>query len=128
MTGNPQAWDFVEATTHAREAMEEQRAAEGNRESAAVDLAEAERLYRKALAKKIVELHDGGAAWSTCADLARGDDGVADLRYARDLAKGMLDVAETQAWRHNANRRELLSFIEWSKHVAPLGEQRPRAA
>lgn len=122
MSGNPEAWDFITATKEAREAMEAQEKAEKTREEAAVDLADAERNYRKALATEIVSQHEGGAAWSAAADLARGDEGVADLRHSRDLAKGMLDVAETSAWRHNANRREVLAFIEWSKLVAPLGQ------
>ncbi|HET6867716.1 MAG TPA: hypothetical protein VFH80_17490, partial [Solirubrobacteraceae bacterium] len=53
------------------------------------DAANAERAYRVALAKKIVELHAGGAAWTVCQDLARGDQSVADLRYRRDVAEGV---------------------------------------
>lgn len=50
-------------------------------------LSEAEAEYRKALAKKILELRDEGKPVSIVGDLARGDDDVALLRLKRDSAE-----------------------------------------
>ncbi len=118
-----QPWDFYEATAAARTATEAQKGAEQARRDAATEHAEAERVYRKALAKKIAEHHGEGVAWTVCQDMARGDDSVADLRYERDVKKGVLDAAEQRAWRHTADRKDVTEFIQWSRIVAPLGEQ-----
>lgn len=80
--------------------------------------ADAERAYRVALAKRITELHADGAAWSVCADLARGDKTVADLRYARDVAEGIREATVQAAWRLSADRRTVESLTAWSKGIA----------
>ncbi|HET6866216.1 MAG TPA: hypothetical protein VFH80_09840, partial [Solirubrobacteraceae bacterium] len=78
--------------------------------------------YRVALAKKIVELHAGGAAWTVCQDLARGDQSVADLRYRRDVAEGVKEAAQNAVWRHTADRKDLGKLVDWSMRVAPDGQ------
>jgi hypothetical protein len=98
------------------------KVAEGNRRDASEDLAQKERAYRIALARKIVEVHAAGSAWTVAQDLARGNDAVADLRYERDVAKGVLDAAETVAWRHTADRKDLAALIAWSMRSEPLGQ------
>jgi hypothetical protein len=128
VTGNPSPYDFTDARDAARAASEAMKTAEQARRDASATLAAAERSYRVALARKIVELHADGCAWSVCSDLARGDKAVADLRYARDVAKGVLDAAETVAWRHTADRRDLSALIDWSKRVAPDGQYERAAA
>ena len=55
---------------------------------------EAERAYKVANAKKILELNDGGQKATLILDLARGDEGVAELRFQRDLAKGRYETAK----------------------------------
>lgn len=122
MSGNPSPYDFTEARDAVKGASDAMKVAEQARRDASKDLALAERAYRVALAQRIVELHAEGCAWTVCQDLARGDKHVADLRYTRDVAKGVLDAAETVAWRHTADRRDLSSLINWSQKVAPLGE------
>ena len=122
---NPQPYDFNEARDAIREASAAMKAAENNRRDASRDLAEKERAYRVALARKIVEVHANGTAWTVSQDIARGDERVADLRYARDVAKGVLDAAETVAWRHTADRRDLSSLVNWSQRVAPDGQWSP---
>ncbi len=52
-----------------------------------IELAKAERNYRIAKAKKILELRAEGHPVTIVLDLARGDKKVADLAYARDCAK-----------------------------------------
>lgn len=116
-------YDFGEAITATRRAAEAQKAAEQDRRDSAKDLAEKEQTYRVALAKQIVAEHAAGAAWTVAQDLARGEKRVAQLRYERDVAKGVLDAAEQRAWRHTADRKDMTEFIQWSRIVAPLGQQ-----
>ena len=115
-------YDWAEAREAVRQASEAMKAAEKARRDASEDLAAKERAYRVALAKKIVEVHADGAAWTVAQDLARGDKAVADLRYERDVAQGVLDAQETVAWRLTADRRDLSKLIDWSMRVAPDGQ------
>ncbi len=92
--------------------------AEQDRIRAAEALAEAEREYRKALAVAITDKHGAGVAWTVCADLARGEPNVADLRFGRDVARGVLDAAEQRAFRLQADRRSLHALTEWSMRQA----------
>lgn len=51
-------------------------------------LATAERDYKIALRQEILRLHMAdGVAWTSCTELAHGEEKVADLRYKRDLRK-----------------------------------------
>lgn len=49
-------------------------------------LANAEREYRIALAKKLLQLKDEKCPVTLSQDLARGDKDIADLRFNRDVA------------------------------------------
>lgn len=123
-------WTFPQAVAAARRASEVQKAGEQAVRDASADLAEKERQYRLALAKCIVTQHAEGAAWTVAQDLARGDRQVAELRYLRDVAKGVLDAAEQRAWRHTADRKDTLEFIEWSRRRElaenGVGSEQPR--
>jgi len=56
-------------------------------------LAEAEMKYRIALRKEFLRLKlENGVAWTACADLARGDETVAKLRFERDIRKSDYQV------------------------------------
>lgn len=112
MTGRP--YTFGEAVQAINAAKAAQASAEDFRRQASAELADAEQAYRVALASEIVRQHDGGAAWTVAQDLARGAQPVAALRHRRDVAAGVLDAAETAAWRHNADRRALDKLTEWS--------------
>lgn len=105
---------FPEARHAAHVASQRQITGEDARRQAAVDLADAERAFRKALAVRMVELHAEGIAWSAVGDLARGDATVADHRYRRDVAKGVLDAAEGASFRLQADRRVLEQLVRWS--------------
>ena len=122
---NAEPFDFPQAVAAARRASEAQRAGEDAVRDAARGLAEAERLYRMAYAKQILMEHAEGAAWTVAQDLARGRQGVADLRYERDVAQGVLEAAQQRAWRHTADRKDMLEFIQWSRRVAPDGQRDP---
>lgn len=108
-------WDFGEAKKAARQASQNQAAAEGLIKQAAKDYALADQAYRLALAKKILELHADGVAWTSTGDLARGDKHVTDLKVARDIAEGVKDAATHAAWRASNDRQDTQRFIEWSR-------------
>lgn len=122
MSGNAEPWDFVEATGKTREAAENQKGGEQGRRDASKDLATKEQNYRVELAKEIVKAHSRGTAWTVAQDIARGEPRIAQLRYERDVAKGVLDAAEQAAWRYTADRRDVNEFIMWSRIMAPLGQ------
>lgn len=118
MTDLPsQPYDFPEAVAACRRAAEAQRQGEQAVRDAAADLAEKERAYRLALAKAITEVHADGAAWTVAQDLARGRKDVADLRYERDVAAGVMEAAQQRAWRHTADRKDVLELLQWSRLV-----------
>jgi hypothetical protein len=117
-------WDFADAITAARRTEQRQREAEALYHQASESLANAERTYRIALAGEIMRLHTTGVAWSTSEELARGMPAIAEKRYERDLAKGVLKSAESALWRHNSNRRDCREFVEWSRQAGyPSREQ-----
>lgn len=108
--------EISDARQAAHKASELQRGVEDQIRDASRKLAEAERQYRLALAKEILRLKaQDGVAWTACEHIARGEKRVADLRYARDVAKGVLDAAGQQAFRYGADRRDLHRLIEWSQ-------------
>lgn len=120
---NPSPFDFTEARTAARKASEAQAATEENLRKATKDRAEKERAYRKALATRILKANAvEGIAWSTSGDVARGDDHVAELRYERDVADGIVEALRQAGWRHSADRKDLQRLIAWSERVAPDGQ------
>jgi len=108
-------YTFGEATVRSNALSAAQEAAEAETRRAYAQFAEAERAYRKALAEKIVRLRAEGVAATTVADVARGDAHVADLRYRRDVAEGVVEAAKQAGWRLQANRRDGHEFIDWSK-------------
>ncbi|MGM9925183.1 MAG: hypothetical protein ACI35R_13140 [Bacillus sp. (in: firmicutes)] len=54
----------------------------------------AERKYKTALHHKILELKSEGYPATLILELAKGDKEIADLRFERDLAKGLYDTAK----------------------------------
>jgi hypothetical protein len=109
-------FEIEDARAAAHKASEQQRAIEDSIRNASRDLAEAERQYRLALTLRILHLHSqDGVAWTACDVMARGDKKVADLRYKRDIAKGVLESVTQQGFRYGADRRDLHRLIEWSQ-------------
>lgn len=96
-------------------ASELQREVEDAIRDASRNLAEAERQYRAKLSERILHHNaNGGVAWTTCSDVARGEKEVSDLRYARDVAAGVLEATQQQAFRRGADRRDLDTLLNWS--------------
>ena len=116
-------YDFQQARKAAENASRAQKAAEEFIREAARDFAVKEEAYRVALAKRIVELHAEGYAWTVCGDVARGEQHVARLRRERDIAEGVKDAAVQAAWRRAADRRDTERFIDWSmrRELAEVG-------
>ena len=116
-------WDINEARDVTAAASRKQIEAEDFRRRSAKDLAQKEETYRTALAKKILDVHGDGCAWTVAQDLARGDQHVAHLRFERDVARGVLDAAEQSGWRHTAERKDIGRLIDWSMRVSLDGAQ-----
>lgn len=77
--------------------------------------AEAEHTYRKAYASKLVELRGQAVPATICLELAKGDEQVAKLKFDRDLAKGMIDVARERLRQLDGERASLRQLLEWSR-------------
>lgn len=58
------------------------------------DLAQKEYSYRMALSKRLTELRAEGQAVTHLADIARGEEKIAKLRFDRDIAKGLYDSSQ----------------------------------
>lgn len=105
-----------DAREAAHEASKKQREVEDAIRDASRNLAEAERQYRLKLTERILHLHaQDGVAWTMCGEIARGEKAVADLRYARDVAKGILEAALQQGFRRGADRKDVHRLLAWSE-------------
>lgn len=96
-------------------ASELQRGVEDHVREHTDDLANKEREYRKALAVAILKLKAEGFAITACQDLAKGQEHVANLRFARDLARGELEATRQEAYRRGADRRAVDALVDWSR-------------
>jgi hypothetical protein len=116
-------WDFDEAHAALGERSAVQQDAERQVKEAYKDHAKKERAYRVGLAKKITELRADGVSVTLAQDLARGDEKIADLRMARDIAEGVLEAAKLHAWTVAADRKDVQGLATWSmrREMAELG-------
>lgn len=104
----------IEARKAQFRASESQRQGSDRLKDAAVKLADAERAYRMKLTQRITQLHAAGMAITTCETVAKGEEEVANLRHARDLAKGNVESARNQTFTHSADRRGIDQLVDWS--------------
>lgn len=112
MTG---PWTFDEARSIAAQQAQAQKQAEDFTKQAWRQSGEKERAYRVALAQKIITLHqDEGVAWSSTEALAKGDAGVAKLKFEWDVAEGVKEAASQAAWKANQDRKDAHALITWS--------------
>jgi hypothetical protein len=115
MTG---PWTFDESVQACRGTSIRQAEAEERMREAAKTLALADEKYRIELAKEIVRQHaDDGVAWTVAPDLARGNPTVAGLRRDRDIAEGLRDATQQEAWRRAADRKDAARYADWSQRV-----------
>lgn len=71
------------------------------------DYAEKEYQYRTALSKELVKLRAEGQAVTHLADIARGKEEIAKLRFNRDIAEGLVHSAEEGINFYKLKIREL---------------------
>lgn len=71
------------------------------------DYALKEYKYRTALSKKLVQLRAEGQAVTHLADIARGMEDIAKLRFDRDIAEGLVKSAEEGINFYKLKIREL---------------------
>lgn len=83
----------------------------------AVNKATTERNYKKALACKILELKAEKYPATLIGDLCRGDDGVAEHRFNRDLAKALYDVAKSEQRSAEVQISALQSILRVQKEI-----------
>jgi hypothetical protein len=112
VTESPYEWGQARDAINTAKAA--QKAAEDNVRDAYKTFGLARRAYQTALAQRILELRAEGVAATICPDLARGDKHVADLRFQKDVAEGVMEAARSAVWRHTADRRELEQLVDWS--------------
>lgn len=106
-------WDIQQARDALADSSVRQRSAEETLRESVKAYAAAEERYRCALALAIMELRANGPA-TIAQDLARGQEKVAKLRYARDMAEGMREAAVQVGWRASADRRDAQALCSWS--------------
>ena len=110
-----QPWDFGTAYDRCVGSSRNQESAEELIREAYENFARAEEAYRTALATQILKLKADGVAITACAEIARGDKAVAQLRRDRDIAEGVKEAATHVAWRRNADRKDAQRFADWSQ-------------
>lgn len=71
------------------------------------DYALKEYKYRTALSKRLVQLRAEGQAVTHLADIARGMEDIAELRFNRDIAEGLVKSAEEGINFYKLKIREL---------------------
>ena len=112
---NDSPFTFGEARQALHTASQRQIDGERALREAVEDLAQAELAYNRACARKMLDLHGEGVAWTAARSLAIGDPTVSDLRYQRDVKRGVVDSAERAGYRLQADRRGLEKLIGWSE-------------
>ena len=81
------------------------------------DYAKKEYKYRTALSKRLVELRATGQPVTHLADIARGEETIAKLRFERDIAEGLKNSAEkgTDFYKLYARLMEAQTQREWGQ-------------
>jgi len=74
--------------------------------------AKAEGAYRVALAKKILVERDKGTPVTIISDICRGDRGIAELKFRRDVAEVMYQVALETINVYKIEARQIEAQIE----------------
>jgi hypothetical protein len=83
------------------------------------ELAEAERLYRRARAEKRVTIDAASAGERD----DKVDAETADARYSRDVAKGMVKVTEERLEEIDRGLSSLNRIAEWSMRLDPAAQE-----
>ena len=73
--------------------------------------AQAEEVYRVALATKMLLLKSEGCQATLIPDLARGDKGVAKLKLERDIAEGIADACKQSIYAIQTSMSGIQSML-----------------
>jgi hypothetical protein len=106
--------EIEDARLAAFKASELQKDVETKLKRASADLANKERVYRRALTIRMLELKSDSVAVTACETIAKGEESIAQLRYDRDVARGALKAVAQQAFRRGADRKDINLLLEWS--------------
>lgn len=109
-----QPLEIQDARTAEHEASRLQASVEDNLRRDSKALAEAQRAYYKLLSTRILTLKAEGHAITACATIAKGEPEVANLRYARDVAKGIWEATRQESFRRGADRAAVGRLVDWS--------------
>lgn len=109
------SWLWQEAQEQMAVSAAAQERAEQEVRDCAETAAQAERNYRVALHKRIVQLRGEGTAATACESLAKGEPEIAELRYLRDVADGVLVAAKAALYRRRDDRADTLQLARWSQ-------------
>jgi hypothetical protein len=126
-------FEIIDAREAQHKASEAQREHGDALAKAHVALADAEYTYRTALVARIKQLKEDWPA-TTCDNIARGEESIAQLRRERDKREGELETLKDKAYTIAADRRALDGLIDWSMRrdlrvdAEPLQWPRPEGA
>ncbi len=85
------------------------------------DFAEKERTYNIALATEMLQLKTSeGLAATACEKRAKGTKHIADLRYGRDVAKGVMKACEVAMTNLRTVLNAYQSILAWERKTAEL--------
>lgn len=87
------------------------------------EYAKRERDYRVALSKRLIQRRTEGFPVTSLADIVRGEEDIAKLKYERDIAEGLKNSAEkgTDFYKLTARLMEAQTSREWSSPQAGFG-------
>lgn len=110
-------WQNIEKT------MEEYQKTLANYKEYQKDYAQKEYTYRTELSKELVRLRAQGEKVTHLADIARGEEHIALLRFQRDIAEGLVHSAEEGINFYKIKIRELEAQYnrEWGNPRAGFG-------
>lgn len=121
MSANATPFDFSEARDAINAAKATQKQAEEQVRQAYREFGAARRAYQLAFGEEIVKARAENPA-TIALDLARAVPRVAELRFKKDVAEGVMEAARSGIWRHTADRRDLGRLVDWSRRVSPDGQ------
>lgn len=108
------SWDWGQAQQAMNAAAAAQETSEQAMRDAGKEAADAERQYARALAMRMLEIKANGMAITVTERIAKGDEDISNLRYARDLKAAAFKAACAANYRHSANRADAVELAKWA--------------
>lgn len=108
-------WDFDEAVAASENGGRAQNDATEDTKTAYREYAQADKLFRVALARKMFDLRKEGHAITACETLARGDEEIAGLKEDATIKEGLKEAAKQAAWKTHSDRKDTEALIQWAR-------------